>query len=64
MITYEQAKALKKGDIVYEAGYTCYVVKVILNEEEQSAEIVYTDGGAGGDEFPGRTNSPRLSLTR
>lgn len=64
MITFEQAKALKAGDIVYNGPYTGYVVKVTLNEKEQSAVVVYTDGGAGGDEFDGRTNDPKLSLTR
>jgi hypothetical protein len=64
MLTFEQAKGLKKGDIVYGDGYKCYVVKVTLNEKDQSAEVVYTDGGAGGDEFTSRTNDPRLSLTR
>lgn len=64
MLTFEQAKALKKGDIVYGTGFKCFVVKVTLNEKDQAAEVVYTDGGAGGDEFTGRTGDPRLSLTR
>lgn len=64
MITLEQAKALKKGDVVYADGYKGYVVKVTINEKDASAKITYTDGGAGGDEFTGRTNDPRLSLTR
>lgn len=64
MLTFEQAKRLKKGDVVYESGYTCYVVKVVLNEADQSAQVVYTDGGAGGDEFTCSTGDNRLSLTR
>ena len=64
MLTFEEAKALKKGNIVCGDGYKCYVVKVTLNEAEQSAEVIYTDGGAGGDEFTGRANDPKLSLTR
>lgn len=64
MLTFEQAKALKEGDIVFNEGYQCYVVKVTLNEKDQSAEVIHTDGGAGADEFSLRTNDPRLSLTR
>lgn len=64
MITFQQAKALKAGDIVYSSGYTCYVVRVELNEDEQSARIIHTDGGTGGDKFEQSTGDPRLSLTR
>ena len=41
MLTFEQAKALKEGDIVYGDGFKCYVVKVTLNEKERSAEMIY-----------------------
>ncbi len=64
MITLEQAKGLKKGDVVYADGYKGYVIEVTINEKDASAKIIYTDGGAGGDEFTGRTNDPRFSLTR
>lgn len=64
MLTFEQAKALKKGDIVYESGCKCYVISVALDEKTQTATVVYTDGGAGGDEFVGRTGSPKFGLTR
>lgn len=64
MLTFEQAKALKKGDIVYESGYKCYVVSVTLDEKSQTAQVVYTDGAAGGDEFIGHTGNPKFGLTR
>lgn len=64
MLTFDQAKALKEGDVIYHAGYTGYVVRVDLNEEDQSARIVYTDGSVGGDKFESRSDDQRLSLER
>ena len=64
MLTFEQAKALRKGDIVYESGYKGYVISVELDEKSQTAKVVYTDGGAGGDEFVGHTGNPKFGLTR
>lgn len=64
MLTFEQAKGLKKGDVVYESGIKCFVVSVALDEKTQTAEVIYTDGGAGGDEFTGRTGNPKFGLTR
>ena len=64
MLTYEQAKTLEKGDVVYESGFKCYVISVALDEKTQTATVVYTDGAAGGDEFVGHTGNPKFGLTR
>ena len=64
MLTYEQAKTLEKGDVVYHSCYEGYVISVALDEKAQTASVIYTDGAAGGDEFVGRTGDPKFGLTR
>lgn len=64
MLTFEQARALKEGDVIYHAGYTGYVIRVDLNEKDQSALIVYTDGSVGGDKFESQSDDPRISIKR
>jgi hypothetical protein len=60
MLTFEQAKKLKKGDVVYEGKYKCFVVKIKVDKEAQKVAISYTDGSP--DVFEGTQNG--LSLTR
>lgn len=60
MLTFEQAKKLKKGDVVYEGKYKCFVVKIKVDKDAQKVAISYTDGSS--DVFEGTQNG--LSLTR
>lgn len=60
MLTFEQAKKLKKGDVVYEGKFKCSVVKIKVDKEAQKVVISYTDGSP--DVFEGTQNV--LSLTR
>lgn len=60
MLTFEQAKKLKKGDVVYEGKYKCFVVKIKVDKEAQKVAITYTDGSS--DNFEGTQKG--LSLTR
>jgi hypothetical protein len=60
VISFDQAKNLKKGDVVFSGPYTGYVVKTKVNKKAQTVAITYTDGSS--DEFEG-TNA-NLSLTR
>ena len=62
MIPFEQAKDLKKGGVVFEGRFTCYVVKTKVDEKTHKVSITYTNGGAGGDEFDG--NDENLFLER
>ena len=59
MLTFEQAKKLKKGDVVYEGKYKCFVVKIKVDKEAQKVVITYTDGSS--DNFEGTQKG--LSLT-
>lgn len=60
MLTFEQAKKLKKGDVVFEGGHKCQVVKIKVDKEAQNVAIFYTDGSP--DVFEGTQKS--VSLTR